>query len=105
MDQSEYMRLKLINLPNSILYHYNLTENTTRDGYVYVRIKQGMYGMPKVGLIAQQLPEKQLNKKGYHQSGINPGIWKHKWRLIYFWICVDDFDVKYVGKYHAEHLM
>ena len=44
MAQSEYMCLKISNLPESVLRHYNLAEKTTRDGYVYVDIKRGMYG-------------------------------------------------------------
>ena len=70
-----------------------------------MEIKWGMYGLPQAGLIAQQLLEKQLNKKGYHQSEITPGLWKHTWSLICFSLCVDDFGVKYVIKHHAEHLM
>ena len=55
-----------------MVQHYNLEENTTRGGYVYVEIKQGVYGLPQAGLIAQQLLEKRLNKKVYHQSEITP---------------------------------
>ena len=98
MDQSKYMRLKLRNLPEREVQHYNLAEKTTRDGYVYVDIKRGVYGLPQAGLIAQQLLEKRLNKKVYHQSEINLGLWKHTWRPICFSLCVDDFGVKYVGK-------
>ena len=82
-----------------------MEEKTTRDGYVYVEIKQGMYGLPQAGLIAQQLLEKQLNKKGYHQIDINPGLWKRTWRMVCFSLCVEDFGVKYVGKHHTENLM
>ena len=55
MDRSKYMRLTLSNLPKSVVQHYNLVEETTRDGYVYMEIKRGMYGLPHAGLIAQQL--------------------------------------------------
>ena len=99
------MLLKLSNLPKRVVQHYNLAEKTTRDGYVYVENNQGMYGLPHSGLIAQQLLEKRLNNKGYHQSDITPGLWKHKWRPICFSLCVDDFGVKYFGKHHAEHLI
>ena len=105
MACSEYMRLKLSDLSNSVVQHYNLDEKTTREGYVYEEINRGMYGITQEGLIAQQLLGKGLNKKCYHQSEINPEIWKQKWRLICFSLCVDDFGVKYVGKHHAEHLM
>ena len=95
------MRIKLRDLPNRVVQHYNLAEKATRDGYVYVEIKQGMYGLPQEGFIAQKLLEKQLNKKGYHQSEITPGLWKHNWHLMCFSLCVDDCGVKYVGKHHV----
>ena len=53
MAQSEYMRLKLSNLPKNIISQYNITQKTTNDGWVYVEIKRGMYGLPQAGLIAQ----------------------------------------------------
>ena len=99
------MRLKLSDLPESVVQHYNMAENTTSDGYVYVEIKWGMYGLPQVGLIAQQLLEKRLNKKGYHKREITPGLWKQTWCPICFSICIDYFGVKCVGKHQAEHLM
>ena len=77
----------------------------TKDGYVYVEIRRGMYGLPHAGLIAQQLLEKRSNKEGYYQSERTPGFWTHTWRPISFTLCVDDFGVKYVGKKHAEHLL
>ena len=78
-----------------------MEDKTTRDGYVYVDIKKGMYGLPQVGLIEQQLLEKRLNKRGHQQSEITPGIWKHTCCPIWFSLFVDDFGVKYVGKHHA----
>ena len=64
MDRIKYMWLKLSNLPKSVVQHYNLAEKTTRDGYVYMEIKQWIYGLPQAGIIAQQLLEKRFNKKG-----------------------------------------
>ena len=63
-----------------------------------------MYGLPQAGLLANELLEKRLNKRGYHQSKLVPGLWKHKWRPIQFTLVVDDFGVKYFGKEHALHL-
>ena len=87
------------------MQHYNLAEKATRDGYVYVEIKRGVYGIPQSGLLAQKLLEKRLNKKGCHQSEITSVIWKRKWRPICFALCLDYFGVKYVGKHRIEHLM
>jgi hypothetical protein len=46
MAQSEFMRLKLNNLPNNVISHYNLKQKATADGWVYVEIKRDMYGFP-----------------------------------------------------------
>ena len=105
MERPEYMKLKIADMPENVIQHYNLRDLETRDGYVYVKIQKGMYGLPQAGIIAQQLLEKRLNKAGYRQSKITPGFWTHDWRPISFALVVDDFGVKYVGKEHAEHLL
>eukprot|EP00804_Cyclotella_cryptica_P004492 CCRYP_017634-RA/>CCRYP_017634-RA protein AED:0.15 eAED:0.15 QI:0/0/0/1/1/1/2/0/934 len=105
MVRPEYMRLKLSDIPDHIIKLYKLDKLVTTDGYVYVLIQKGMYGLPQAGIIAQQLLEKRLALKGYHQSSITPGFWKHDWRPISFTLCVDDFGVKYVGTKHAQHLL
>ena len=104
MERYEYMRMKLSNFPQDIIDEYNLTEKA-RNGYVYVEIRAGMYGLPQAGILAQQLLEKRLDKAGYKQSEYTPGFWTHKWRPISFTLVVDDFGVKYIGKEHAEHLL
>ena len=63
-----------------------------------------MYSLPQSGLLASELLEKRLNKRGYQQSKLVPGFWKHKWQSIQFTLVVDDFGVKYMGKEHALHL-
>jgi hypothetical protein len=45
-----------------------------------------------------------LNKHGYQQSKLVPGLWKHDTRPIQFTLVVDNFGVKYIGKEHAHHL-
>ena len=105
MPRYEYMRLKMADLPQDFIDEYNLQAKVTPDGYVYYEICRGMYGLPQAGILSQQLLEKRLGAKGYHQSKICPGLWKHDWRPICFSLVVDDFGVKYVGQEHAQHLM
>ncbi|KAL7486157.1 LOW QUALITY PROTEIN: hypothetical protein ACHAW6_012455, partial [Cyclotella cf. meneghiniana] len=57
-----------------------------------------MYGLPQAGIIAQELLEKHIRAMGYHQSKINPGLWKHNWQPISFALYVNDFGIKY-GKH------
>ena len=105
MDRPEFMRLRIADMPDDVIDHYGLRDKATTDGYVYVKIQKGMYGLPNAGLIAQELLEKRLNAAGYHQSKLTPGFWTHKWRPVSFSLVVDDFGVKYVGKQHAQHLI
>ncbi|KAL7474965.1 hypothetical protein ACHAW6_000902 [Cyclotella cf. meneghiniana] len=55
-----------------------------------VWIEKGMCGLPQADIIAQELLEKTLPTKGYHQSKINLGFWKHNWRPISFALCVNN---------------
>ena len=104
LPRPEFMRLKLSDIPEEVIIEYNLRDIAERDGSVYITAIKGMYGLPQAGLLANQLLEKRLNKAGYFQSKIVPGLWSHKWRPIQFTLEVDDFGVKYVGEEHAQHL-
>ena len=77
MARPEYMRIKIKDLPEEFVTMYNLTNKATADGFVYIKIQKGMYGLPQVGILAQELLEQRLNKHGYRQSPITPGLWQH----------------------------
>jgi hypothetical protein len=104
MERPEFMRMKINDLPPEFVALYNLNEIADQKGTVYMRIQKGMYSLAQAGILAQRLLEQRLNKHGYHQSPIMPGLWKHDTRPISFTLCVDNFGVKYVGREHAEHL-
>jgi hypothetical protein len=53
------MRLKHSDLPDNIIKLYKLCD-LAHNGYVFVCIQKGMYGLLKAGKIAQLLLEKQL---------------------------------------------
>jgi hypothetical protein len=105
MDWYEYMRLKLADMPEDVIEYYCLRNIATPDGYVYCKIRQGMYGLPQAGIFAQELLAKRLKEHGYFQSKTTPGLWTHEWRPIAFTLVVDNFGVKYVVKEHAQHLI
>jgi len=88
MTRPEYMHMKIKDLPEEFVTMYNLTNKAT----------------PQAGILAQELLEQRLNKHGYHQSPITPGLCRHNYRPISFTLCVDDFTIKYIGRKHAEHL-
>jgi hypothetical protein len=105
LKRKEYVRMRMSDFPPDVVDHYKLKDKVTPDGFVYVAIKRGMYGLPQSGILAQELLEKRLNNQGYHQSKHTPGLWTHDWRPISFSLVVDDFGVKYVGEEHANHLV
>jgi hypothetical protein len=99
------MRLKILDMPEAVIKHYHLLDIATPDGYVYCEIRKGRYGLPQVGIIAQELLAKQLKEHGYFQRKTTPGLWTHEWHPIAFTLIVNNFGVKYVGDEHAEHLL
>ena len=105
MERYEYLKLKLCDIPEEIINEYNLLDIATLDKSVYVEVRKGMYGLPQAGLIANELLEKRLNKEGYFQSTLVPGLWTHKTRPISFTLVVDDFGVKYTREQDVHHLI
>ena len=104
LTRAEYIKLKLEDIPDEVINEYKLQDKVDSNGYVHIEATKGMYGLPQAGRLANELLEKRLNKYGYYQSKLVPGLWKHKWRPIQFTLVVDDFGVKYEGREHAEHL-
>ena len=96
MERYEYLRLPLSIIPDEIITQYNLAP-LVRDGYIYVEIRCGMYGVPQAGKLANDLLTARLAPHGYYQCQHTPGLWRHKWRPILYSLVVDDFGVKYVG--------
>jgi hypothetical protein len=104
LKRPEYLRVRLADLPEEIIREYKLLDKVTKNRSIYIKVVKGMYGLPQAGLLANELLEQRLNKHGYYQSKLVPGLWIHKSRPIQFTLVVDDFSVKYVDREHAEHL-
>jgi hypothetical protein len=97
------MKMLLSRFPEEIIQKYNLNALAV-DGWVYIEIRKGMYGLKQAGLLDNQLLQTRLAPFGYYPARHTPGLWLHKTRHISFTLFVNDFSVKYVGKQHAEHL-
>ena len=104
MERFEYMRISVKIIPRHIYDLYKLKDLTT-DGFVFVEIRRGMYGLPQAGRIANDQLVAFLAPHGYHPVAITPGLWKHDTRDIFFTLVVDDFGVKYTNRDDADHLM
>ena len=75
------------------------------DMYIYMWIIRGIYGLPQAGKLANDLLKKRLAEEDYFEVDHIPGLFKHKWRPIWFALVVDDFGIKYVGEEHRDHLL
>ena len=75
------------------------------DGYVYVQINKGMYGLAQAGLLANELSSKLLAKHGFTQTQQTTGMWKNHSKPIQFTLVMDDLGVKYDEKKDVQYLI
>ena len=94
LDQYEYMRIPFSLLPNEIITLHNLKERES-NGWIYVEIRKGIYGLPQAGILAHKNLSKVLTAANFYPAVHTPGLWLHKTRPIQFSLVVDNFGVKY----------
>jgi hypothetical protein len=58
MTCPEFMRMKIKALPAKIIKLSKLNNKATSDGFIYIKIQKGMYGLPQAGILAQELLKK-----------------------------------------------
>ena len=104
MDRHEYMRMPINLIPDKIIRQYALNEKC-KNGFVYMEIICGMYGLPQAGILANKLLRQRLELHGYYEVEHTPGLWRHRTLPIQFTLVVDDFGVKYINKENALHLI
>ncbi len=93
MKHYKYMRLRLDILPQEISDKYKLTNIVHANGWVYVNIWKGMYGLPQASILA--------NKLCQHI----PGLWHHMWHYITFCLNIDNFGIKMSSMADMKHLV
>jgi hypothetical protein len=55
MLEYEYMRLRLELIPDEIIDKYNLRDLVDNQGWVYIKIRMGMYGLPQAGILTNKI--------------------------------------------------
>ena len=101
----EYMRIARHTVPDVIMDLYQLWDKVAPDGYLYVRIERGMYGLPHAGRIANDALIAYLAPFGYAPCELTPGLWRHDTDDLAFTLVVDDFGVRYTQRAHVEKLL
>ena len=64
MERSEYVRIKIEDIPQEFIQEYNLL-TMVNNGWIYFEIVRGCYGLPPSVMLANNLLRTRLNKKGY----------------------------------------
>ena len=75
LNQPEYIRIHIRDIPDEIIAEYKLKEIVDAHGAVYIVANCGMYGFPQSGILGNEIFEKRLNKRSYHQSKLVPRLW------------------------------
>eukprot|EP00804_Cyclotella_cryptica_P030315 CCRYP_011859-RA/>CCRYP_011859-RA protein AED:0.28 eAED:0.28 QI:0/0/0/1/1/1/2/0/557 len=65
-DRYKYMRIPIKIIPEHIIDRYHLCDKV-KNGYVYMEIRQAMYGLPQAGILAKKLLKQRLAK--HNQDG------------------------------------
>lgn len=91
------MKIKWEYIPEDIKSKYNL-EYMLHDGYIYVKIKKGMYGLNEAAILAYKKILTYLKPRGYYPIPGTSGRWLNVTRKTVFCLCVDDFGIKYYNK-------
>ena len=89
------MRIPLKIIPQEIIDTYDLKALVDDQGWIYMRIKKGMYGLKQAGIIVNQDLVKHMAPFGYHPVKHTPGIWVHyiKKKNLVLWSTIYVFDI------------
>ena len=93
LDNPEYMRIQAALVPEEFIEKYDLKDKI-KDGYIYMRIIRGIYGLPQSGKLANDLLKKRLEVHGYREVQYTPNLFKHDWQPVWFTLVVDDLEIK-----------
>ena len=96
MARPQYMKVHIRHIPLDIQTKYNLDQKVAKDGYIYICIKKGMYGLKQAAILAYEQLKKVLLPYGYSPVVGTVGLWQHNTRPIKFCLCVDYFGIELV---------
>ena len=94
LPHPEFMRISFKIIAQEIIDAYNLTALLDDQGWIYIHIEKGMYGIKQAGIIAKQDLVKHMVPFGYHPVQHTPGLWVHNSRKKIS-LVVDNFCVQY----------
>ncbi|GAX19836.1 hypothetical protein FisN_11Lu298 [Fistulifera solaris] len=104
LDEYEYIRVPVHLIPDVIIDLYQL-QDKIHNGFLYVEVCKGMYGLPQAGKLAHDRLKNHLAPHGYVPCTHTHGLWCHTTSDLLFTLVVDDFLVKYTDRQQADKLL
>jgi hypothetical protein len=83
LDQPEYVRIKLADIPQELINKYKLNK-LAHDCWIYSEMRCGIYGLPQAGILSNNLLRDYLAEFDYYEAATTPGLWRHKWHPVIF---------------------
>ena len=91
-------------IPEEIIAQYGFIE-LEEDAWVYTEIRNGIYGLPQAGILANQKLKTYLVKYRCISTRYTAELWTHTTTNIKFTLCIDGFLVKYVNANDEIYLL
>jgi hypothetical protein len=57
LNRPEYAKIRMLDIPEEVINEYNLREKAMPDGWIYIEVIRGMYGLPQAGSLGHALLE------------------------------------------------
>ncbi len=73
MERHEFMQMPIELITQAFFDKYNLLPKV-QNGYVYMQIIKGMYGLPQAGMLGNKLLKECLQEHGYYELMHIPGL-------------------------------
>ena len=99
------MRIHSKYFPLDIRDQYQIEVLIAVDGYIYLKIIKGVYGLKQVAIIAYNQIILYMESHGYYPVPFTTGLWTHKTIKTKKISCVDDFGVKYFSRDYSYHIL
>ena len=84
MSRAEYTRIHSKYFPPDIRDQYEIEGLIAADGYVYIKIIKGMYGLKQAAIIAYNHLIYPMEPHGYYLVPFKTGLWAYENRKICF---------------------
>ena len=78
------MRIRSKYFPPDIRARHQIDGLIAADGYVYINVFRGMYGLKQAVIIAYNQLISHMDPHGYYPAPFKTKIWAHKTRITKF---------------------